>query len=237
MKKLPLEVLTVLTLCEKCDYKIDCEKYDIKKQKRRCPIEANIYLSKYNEMIKYGVDPEKYADDLYNFCVLSVKLWRRRRFEADNEVPSTDALKISSEANKIQNTILKLKKQMGVDRAHDLKNVKSLPGVKENQNISQVFTQIQNIKVGKIEITDKEKLTELNDNIKNRIKEITIDPYKSEKKLSFDDLGFDEFGFNIEPKTTEEVALIEPINDIEKMPLVNPDTDNERYIPKRKEVK
>lgn len=231
---IPELVKVLLTKCRNCESAEECDKYDKENEDRYCPYEINIFKENYEDLVENkNVDKERFKKEIIEICTLKIRLWRRRFFESTHSLSVTDASRISSQENKISNTLNKLEKSLGIDRFTHLKNVESLPEVKEERNLSTVFNQINNIFIGASKIEDKEVEKKLKNRAQNRIKQLTLPDVKESVEIEFDDLKFDEFGVKVLPyeasKTKEEMAE----EDMEKMPLVDPDTKDERYIPVR----
>lgn len=228
---IPSSILTIITKCKNCVSKDNCDKYNSEDEDIRCPLEINIYKENYIDLVdKKGVDPDRFGREIREIGINEINLWRRRMFEASHTLTVTEASRVSAEANKISNTLIKLRKSLAVDRYSHLKSVSQLPEVEDNKNLATVFNQINNIFIGETKIKNKEEEIEIIKDADKRVNQLTA---PDEKEIKFNDLKFDEFGVKIRPCKSKNKTK-KDLTDQEKFPLVNPDTEDERYIPTRK---
>lgn len=235
------ETSLLFTICKSCETRKYCNRYDINNELQRCSIEKELFIKNYNEIVNSKkIDPSVYGNEIKELCMLNVRLWRRRNFEACFGTQMSDMSRSSSESSKLENTIIKLQRILGIDRrTNERLKVKELPEVTKETKITQVFNQIQNIIVGELRVSDKEREDEIVKFAEKRVEHITS---LKNKQLEFDDLKFKELGFNditkipkMKKKEDEKHTSKnnEEIIDIEKFPLVKTDDKKNRYIPKR----
>ena len=229
----------IFTICGVCPAKKMCDIWKDSEDKRRCPYERQIFLQRMEDYIENkGVDPAIYYQEIKDLCTLHVKLWRRNYLESIFGVEVVETMRISAQSSKLETTILKMEKQLGIDRA-TINKLKAYPITdlnddnSKNVDITNVFQKITLIKTGKLEIQDKD----LSNELKSKEKAIIENGLakKKEHTIGFQDLKFGEFGF---PEIKPNVNVNDnqkPINskNPDTFSLIHLDKKDKRYIPKR----